>query len=51
MLLADGRPAWVWNQSLEALAWEEDAVFTQREGAAFDDALAEALDIAPGQLV
>ena len=51
VLLADGRPAWVWNQSLEALTWEEDAVFTQQEGVAFDDALAEALDIAPGQLV
>ncbi len=51
VLLADGRPAWVWSQSLEPLAWEEDAVFTQQEGAAFDDALAEALGIAPGQLV
>lgn len=51
VLLADGRPAWAWSQSLESLAWEEDAVFTQREGVPFDDALAEALGIQPGQLV
>lgn len=51
VLLADGRPAWAWNQSLEPLAWEEDAVFTQREGLPFDDALAQALGIQPDQLV
>lgn len=51
VLLADGRPAWVWSQSLESLAWEEDAVFTQREGLPFDEALAGALGIRPEQLV
>ena len=43
VLLADGRAAWVWDTSLEPLRWEEDAVFAQREGLPFDDALAEAL--------
>ena len=40
VLLADGRAAWVWDTSLEPLRWEEDAVFAQREGLPFDDALA-----------
>ena len=51
VLLADGRAAWVWDTSLEPLRWEEDAVFAQREGLPFDDALAKALGIAPEQLV
>ena len=51
VLLADGRAAWVWDTSLEPLRWEEDAVFAQREGLPFDDALAGALGIAPEQLV
>ena len=51
VLLADGRAAWVWDTSLEPLRWEEDAVFAQREGLPFDDALAEALGIASEQLV
>ena len=51
VLLADGRAAWVWDRSLEPLCWEEDAVFTQREGLPFDDALAQALGVEPGQLL
>ena len=51
VLLADGRTAWAWNRSLEPLAWEEDAVFTQKEGLPFDDALAGALGIRPEELV
>ena len=50
VLLADGRAAWVWDTSLEPLRWEEDAVFAQREGLPFDDALAEALGVEAGQL-
>ena len=50
VLLADGRAAWVWDTSLEPLRWEEDAVFTQREGLPFDDALAGALGVEAGQL-
>ncbi len=48
--LADGRRGWVWDASLEPLRWEEDAVYTQREGLAFDDALAAALGCAPDGL-
>ncbi len=51
VLLADGRDAWVWDTSLEPLRWEEDAVFTQREGLPFGEALAAAVGVAPGQLV
>ena len=51
VLLADGRTAWAWNRSLEPLAWEEDAVFAQREGLPFDEALAGALGIRPEELV
>lgn len=51
ILLADGRAAWVWDNSLEPLCWEEDAVFTQREGLPFDDALASALGVGAGGLV
>ena len=50
VLLADGRAAWVWDTSLEPLRWEEDAVFAQREGLPFDDALAGALGVEAGQL-
>ena len=50
VLLADGWAAWVWDTSLEPLRWEEDAVFAQREGLPFDDALAEALGVEAGQL-
>lgn len=50
VLLADGRAAWVWDISLEPLRWEEEAVFAQREGLPFDDALAEALGVEAGQL-
>ena len=51
VLLTDGRPAWVWDTSLEPLRWDEDAVFTQREGLPFDEALAAALGLAPEELV
>lgn len=51
VLQVNGQPAWVWEQSLEPLCWEEDAVFAQREGLPFDDALAQALGTEPGRLV
>lgn len=50
-LLTDGRTGYVRDVALEPVRFEMTAVFSQREGLAFDDALAEARNITAGELV
>ena len=50
-LLTDGRTGYVRDVALEPVRFEMTAVFSQREGLAFDDALAEARKITAGELV
>lgn len=49
--LLDGRTGYVRDVALEPVRFEMTAVFFQREGLAFDDALAEARSITAGELV
>ena len=49
--LLDGRSGYVRDVALEPVRFEMTAVFSQREGLAFDDALAEARNITAGELV
>ena len=49
--LLDGRTGYVRDVALEPVRFEMTAVFSQREGLAFDDALAEARNITAGELV
>lgn len=49
--LLDGRTGYVRDVALEPVRFEMTAVFSQREGLAFDDALAEARKITAGKLV
>ena len=49
--LLDGRTGYVRDVALEPVRFEMTAVFSQREGQAFDDALAEARNITAGELV
>ena len=49
--LVDGRVGYVRDVALEAVRFPMEAVFTQREGVPFDDALAEALHTRPEALV
>ena len=49
--LLDGRTGYVRDVALEPVRFEMTAVFFQREGLAFDDALAEARKITAGELV
>ena len=49
--LLDGRTGYVRDVALEPVRFEMTAVFSQREGLAFDDALAEARSITAGELV
>lgn len=49
--LADGRPGYVRDVALEPVRWSMGAVRTQREGLAFNAALAAAEGCAPQQLV
>ena len=49
--LLDGRTGYVRDVALEPVRFEMTAVFSQREGLAFDDALAEARKITAGELV
>lgn len=51
VLLTDGRTGYVRDVALEPVRFEMTAVFSQREGLAFDDALAEARNITAGELV
>ena len=51
MALLDGRTGYVRDVALEPVRFEMTAVFSQREGLAFDDALAEARNITAGELV
>ena len=51
VLLTDGRTGYVRDVALEPVRFEMTAVFSQREGLAFDDALAEARKITAGELV
>ena len=44
VLLTDGRTGYVRDVALEPVKYEMTAVFSQREGLAFNDALAETLD-------
>lgn len=49
--LLDGRTGYVRDVALEPVRFEMTAVFSQREGLAFDDALAGARNITAGELV
>ena len=49
--LLDGRTGYVRDVALEPVRFEMTAVFSQREGLAFDDALAEARNITAEELV
>ena len=49
--LLDGRTGYVRDVALEPVRFEMTAVFSQREGLAFDEALAEARKITAGELV
>jgi len=49
--LVDGRVGYTRDVALEPVRYEMTAVFTQREGLLFDDALAQTLDCKPEQLV
>ena len=49
--LLDGRTGYVRDVALEPVRFEMTAVFSKREGLAFDDALAEARNITAGELV
>ena len=51
VLLTDGRTGYVRDVALEPVRFEMTAVFSQREGLAFDDALAEARNVTAGELV
>lgn len=51
VLLTDGRTGYVRDVALEPVRFEMTAVFSQRKGLAFDDALAEARNITAGELV
>ena len=51
VLLTDGRTGYVRDVALEPVRFEMTAVFSQREGLAFDDALAETRNITAGELV
>ena len=51
VLLTDGRTGYVRDVALEPVRFEMTAVFSQREGLAFDDALAKARNITAGELV
>lgn len=51
VLLTDGRTGYVRDVALEPVRFEMTAVFSQREGLAFDDALAKARKITAGELV
>ena len=51
VLLTDGRTGYVWDVALEPVRYEMTAVFSQREGLAFNDALAEALTTTAERLV
>lgn len=51
VLLTDGRTGYVRDVALEPVRYEMTAVFTQREGLAFNDALAEALTTTAERLV
>ena len=49
--LLDGRTGYVRDVALEPVRFEMTAVFSQRKGLAFDDALAEARNVTAGELV
>ena len=49
--LLDGRTGYVRDVALEPVRFEMTAVFSQREGLAFDDALAETRNVTAGELV
>jgi hypothetical protein len=51
VLLTDGRTGYVRDVALEPVKYEMTAVFSQREGLAFNDALAETLDTTAERLV
>ena len=51
VLLTDGRTGYVRDVALEPVKYEMTAVFSQREGLAFNDALAETLDTTADKLV
>lgn len=51
VLLTDGRTGYVRDVALEPVRYEMTAVFSQREGVAFNDALAEALTTTAERLV
>lgn len=51
VLLTDGRTGYVRDVALEPVRFEMTAVFSQREGLAFDDALAETRNVTAGELV
>ena len=51
VLLTDGRTGYVRDVALEPVRYEMTAVFSQREGLAFNDALAEALTTTAERLV
>ena len=51
VLLTDGRTGYVRDVALEPVRFGMTAVFSQREGLAFDDALAEARNVTAGELV
>ena len=51
VLLTDGRTGYVRDVALEPVRFEMTAVFSQREGLAFDDALAKARNITAVELV
>ena len=51
VLLTDGRTGYVRDVALEPVKYEMTAVFSQREGFAFNDALAETLDTTADKLV
>lgn len=51
ILLTDGRTGYVRDVALEPVRYEMTAVFSQREGLAFNDALAEALTTTAERLV
>ena len=51
ILLTDGRTGYVRDVALEPVRYEMTAVFAQREGLAFNDALAEALSTTAERLV
>ncbi len=51
VMLTDGRTGYVRDVALEPVKYAMTAVFSQREGLAFNDALAQTLDTTPEQLV